>query len=389
MSQPPRTGSTGLLNGRISGYFQSLPFQYDPIFFGVLGLTIGALYVGVAVKGLSVTEPAANSAAVVQPTAEPKKPASSVVAGKPLVRDVEPVAGAKAKNRFSNLPHFNIFGHSRPGSSLARRSKTMSGVIQVSSAADLHSKFAAAGFDLADVRDGGDVPRLTLKRLPNDLSRLNSVKTRKSLFIRGVLPLVLQANEAVQRDRQRLLKLIARNAPPGATDVEWLDRLAEHYGADKLAGKARLQELKRRVDIVPPSMALAQGAEESGWGTSRFAVEGNAVFGQWTYKKGKGMVPTSRDKGKSHEVKAFAGLGNSIEAYLLNLNTHWAYKDFRKARADLRAGGGNLQGTDLIGTLKRYSQRGEEYLSTLRTIIRVNGLSAYDQARLSDAGEDT
>ncbi len=102
------------------------------------------------------------------------------------------------------------------------------------------------------------------------------------------------------------------------------------------------------------------------------------------------MVPASRDKGKSHEVKAFAELGNSIEAYLHNLNTHWAYKDFRKSRAEMRERRGHIEGSLLIDTLKRYSERGEAYLRTLRTIIRVNGLKAYDRTRLGSVrGEDT
>ncbi|MBT4017703.1 MAG: hypothetical protein HOE62_07110 [Alphaproteobacteria bacterium] len=298
---------------------------------------------------------------------------------------------------YASLPRYKLFGDdSSDLAGLAERAKALSGPIKVASAADLHDKFSAAGFTLSDIRDGGDVPRVLLVQLPGDLSSLQSVKTKKSLFIRSMLPLVLQANERVRKDRLRLLKLMVRSGQLGEANRIWLLGLADRYDAmgprkeNVVDLKKVMAELKTRVDIVPPSLALAQGAEESGWGTSRFAIKGNAVFGQWTYKKGKGIVPEGRNEGATHEVRAFGELRDSIDAYLFNLNTHRAYKKFRSRRAQLRHGGDDVTGVELIKTLDRYSQRGTAYIGTIRTIMRVNGMAAFDRSRLRVArGEET
>jgi Bax protein len=298
---------------------------------------------------------------------------------------------------YASLPRYKLFGDdSNDLSDLADRAKALSGPIKVASAADLHDKFSAAGFSLSDIRDGGDVPRVLLVQLPGDLSSLQSVKTKKSLFIRSMLPLVLQANERVRKDRLRLLKLMVRSGQLGEANRTWLLGLADRYNAtavdakDAVDLKKVMAELKIRVDIVPPSLALAQGAEESGWGTSRFAIKGNAVFGQWTYKKGKGIVPENRNEGAKHEVRAFGELRDSIDAYLFNLNTHRAYKKFRNRRAQLRQNGDDVTGVELIKTLDRYSQRGAAYIGTIRTIMRVNSMGAFDRSRLRVArGEET
>jgi Bax protein len=289
---------------------------------------------------------------------------------------------------YASLPRYKLFGDDNDN--LAERAKALTGPIKVASAADLHDKFSAAGFTLSEVRRGGEVPRVLLVQLPGDLSTLQSVKAKKSLFIRSMLPLVLQANEKVRKDRLRLLKLMVRGSQPGEANRKWLLALADRYDAKGDNLKDIMAELKIRVDIVPPSLALAQGAEESGWGTSRFAIKGNAVFGQWTYKKGKGIVPDQRNEGARHEVRAFDELRGSIEAYLFNLNTHRAYKKFRNRRSDLRRVGEDPSGVELIKTLDSYSERGAAYIGTIRTIMRVNGMGDYDRARLSVArGEET
>ena len=149
---------------------------------------------------------------------------------------------------------------------------------------------------------------------------------------------------------------------------------------------ADLEALIQRVDVVPPSLAIAQAAEESGWGTSRFAVEANAVFGQWTFQKGEGVVPARRDAGKRHEVRSFPGLRHSVIAYMHNLNIHWAYEEFRRVRGHLRESSAKLTGDVLAGTLRKYSERGLKYINTIRTIMRVNGLNAFDDAWLEDIG---
>ena len=156
--------------------------------------------------------------------------------------------------------------------------------------------------------------------------------------------------------------------------------MSERYGVKKNP----LETLLKLVDIIPPSLALAQAAEESGWGTSRFVREGNAVFGQWTFSSAGSLVPADRDENKKHKIRAFPNLLDSVRAYALNLNTHAAYRQFRKVRSDLRLKGAPLDGLLLVDYLKRYSQRGQKYVEAIRALIKVNQLYRFDDARLRD-----
>jgi Bax protein len=325
----------------------------------------------------------------IAPPARPAQPAQRTESAKaPSAAPAAPAAPAarpaRASRQAAPRRHY-LFG--RPETppepeTLARRAKAVAGVIHVSSVEDLTKKMSDLDYRLSDVRRAAaEVPRLTIAALPRDLRQLQSVRSRKNLFVRTILPLVLQANETVMAERRRLVAVLAQKSPDAA-DRAWLDQLAARYDvkADETA------ELMRRVDIVPPSLALAQAAEESGWGTSRFAQEANAVFGQWTFRSDVGVVPQRRDDGKRHKIRAFGGLRASVLAYLRNLNIHWAYDDFRQRRADLRARQGWLSGYDLTPALERYSERGQAYIKTIRTIMRVNGFAAYDRARL-EGGE--
>ncbi len=252
---------------------------------------------------------------------------------------------------------------------------------QVASTDDLDRKLAALDYRLDDIRKGSAfVPRLQLGKLPPDLAQLKSVKQRKRLFIKLMLPLILQTNERILDDRRKLLRLLSAQGPLSRQDRAWITALANRYDADP----SNPSDLVSRVDIVPPSLAIAQAAEESGWGTSRFAIEGNAVFGQWTFRKGSGVVPERRDVGKHHEVRSFEELRQSVSAYMHNLNIHWAYEKFRRMRHELRNSNRALTGERLIGVLHRYSERRSKYIETIRAIIRVNGLGAFDRARLRD-----
>ena len=163
-----------------------------------------------------------------------------------------------------------------------------------------------------------------------------------------------------------------------------MTKLASGYGVPK----TDLTELRRRVDVVPASLALAQGAEESGWGTSRFARLGNAVFGQRTFQKGDGLVPLRREQGQRHEVKSFNNLYRSVRAYVWNLNTHAAYEKFREKRASFRFRGLPPDGYELTETLDRYSERGENYIQTIRTIIQLNRLDEFYHVRLLTKAAD-
>ena len=255
--------------------------------------------------------------------------------------------------------------------------------LQVISASDLDRQLATLDYSLGDIRRGfASVPRMQLAKLPPDLAQLNSVKQRKQLFIKLMLPLILQANEKILADRNELLRLLNSQGPLSREDEAWVAALADRYDANP----SDRSDFVGRVDVVPPSLAIAQAAEESGWGTSRFAVEANAVFGQWTFRKGAGVVPERRDPGKLHEVRSFEGLRQSVSAYMHNLNIHWAYKEFRRVRRELRNSSQALTGRSLVGTLHKYSERGFEYIETIRTIMRVNGLDAFDRARLQGLG---
>jgi len=249
----------------------------------------------------------------------------------------------------------------------------------------LRAAFADAGYNLEEVRSSRKaVPRLRLVMLPRDLPDIRDVRDRKGLFLLLALPLVLEANAHVAVERQRLLYVRdrlarGRHLPQGLKN--WLGRLAARYKTPR----DRIDLLLRRVDTVPPSLALAQAATESGWGTSRFAVRGNAIFGQWTTGGGRGMVPLERPEGETYKVRSFDRLIDSFSAYLLNLNTHRAYREFRKTRAELRSAGKPLDGAELAGELLAYSEKGEEYVDLLRGIIRRNRLAPLDDVVLGDA----
>lgn len=253
------------------------------------------------------------------------------------------------------------------------------------SVAQVNNLFRQVDYRLEGVRLGESaVPRVLLEAVPVDLMTVASPAERKRLFVQLALPLVLHANEAILADRNRLIRLHGELIRGGVIadhgDRIWLDALASRYGVESRDTAALLL----RVDVIPPSLALAQGAEESGWGTSRFVREGNAIFGQRTFVAGAGLVPENRDEDKSHEVRSFDRLLGSVASYMANLNTHFAYDRFRAMRAGQRRSPGAMDSIALVGALDRYSERGDAYIETIRSIIESNGLRAYDRARLSD-----
>ncbi len=383
MSLLSRSGSTGL----------QLP-RFDRFFIGTLVFGTFGLYGAVLVDALRSGHGSDAGAHNILSMPAPEKPGSQNLT--PIAQRGLKVAGPirivalPQPTRIVALPHLRPFGLTSTLAALVERAKSVQEPILIATTADLDSKFTQVGFDLSEIREGAAVPRLTLVSLPRDLPDLRSAQARKNLFVRVMLPLVLQANERVRHERARILKLNVRRDNLGQADMVWLRAMAEKYGVKGTDRRKLFEELKLRVDTVPASLALAQGAEESGWGTSRFALEGNAVFGQWTYKKGNGIVPFQRDEGKRHEIKAFSGLRSSIAAYLHNLNTHWAYAEFRTERAIAQKRDGAFRGAELIKTLHKYSQRGADYIRTIKTIMRVNGFAVFDGARLrSIDGEET
>ncbi len=223
------------------------------------------------------------------------------------------------------------------------------------------------------VRDGSAlVPRLLLERLPTSLTRLETGELRKRLFIKALLPALLAENERIAELRNRLIDLMtARDAGHMmlGSELDWLGDLAASYGVER----DEFHELLRRVDAVPPSLALAQAALESGWGTSRSAQQAHSLFGH--------MMFTSGESGRA-AIRPFESLTDAIAAYAHNLNTHRAYAQFRDRRARQRIAGQAPDGHELAGDLLRYSERGGDYIRDVRLLIRTNRLDPFDRARL-------
>jgi len=236
--------------------------------------------------------------------------------------------------------------------------------------------FDDLGYDLQSVRAGQKVKPIYLTKLPKDIKTLGNTKTKRDLFIKIILPLVLAENNKILDDRKQLFKILSKNFNTAGERV-WLRRRFKEYKVED----GDLSKLKMRMDIVPVSIAIAQAANESGWGTSRFALEGNALFGQWTWSK-KGISPKNKDPDKSHKVLQFQVLKASVRAYKNNLNTHNAYKEFRETRAQLRQDNKKIIGLDLTQYLKNYSEIGDQYVEILELIIRKNSLTDFDAADL-------
>lgn len=256
------------------------------------------------------------------------------------------------------------------------------------SVSDVLLDFNLQGFDLEALRRGqGAVPRVFLPALPRDWRKLAKATERKHAFTMIVLPLILQANEILLMEKERLRTLSARidaKETLPETDRAWIRSLAGLYKLDatEAAGKA-VRALLRQVDIVPPSLAIAQAAIESGWGTSRFTTQGNALFGQWSSDdKGNIMIPAGRDAGRTYGIQRFGTLLESIQAYMRNLNSHRAYRKFRAARAKIRAAGKEVAGLPLAKLLGSYSQQGPKYVKALTSIIKKNRLASLDRAAL-------
>ncbi|PHQ70654.1 MAG: hypothetical protein COB93_04965 [Sneathiella sp.] len=247
----------------------------------------------------------------------------------------------------------------------------------------LQDNWSEINFDLHAIRYGQPVPRYFVEQMPVDILDIANVGKRKEMFISVILPLILNANEKTLSRRDRLMDLVAdrqQGRDLSREDSGWLKNVAKLYRTDP----SDIGTLHKKVDAVPVSIALAQAVEESGWGTSRFAREGNALFGQRIWSEGKGIVPTQRAEGETYEVKAFKTLSDSIASYIHNLNTHPVYSLFRAERARRQVEPENtLNGYKLVETLVAYSERGDEYVSTLQNLIQTNRFDQFEKAQLA------
>ena len=247
---------------------------------------------------------------------------------------------------------------------------------------EIDSLFKELNYNLKDVRQTKLVKPIDIGLLPNEIKNIGNTKKRKDMFIKIVLPLIVKENNKIRVDRKRLFTILNKNSN---TDIEkkWLEKKYKQYGVRKYD----LSTLKVRMDEIPVSLAIAQAAKETGWGTSRFALKGNALFGQWTWS-GEGLKPKNADEGKDHKVMKFHSLQLSVRAYLRNLNTHSTYKNLRKARTELRNQNEPLDSLILSRYLDKYAETGNQYIEVLQKIIEQNNLKDFDDARLLPSSKD-
>ena len=238
-------------------------------------------------------------------------------------------------------------------------------------------------YDLKSIRLGQAVKPVYLSKLPKDLKKIKSTQKRKETFIKIVMPLILDENNKILDDRKRLFKILGKESNSMGEKV-WLKRRFKDYQISN----EDVTELKSRMDIIPASLAIAQAAKESGWGTSRFALEGNAMFGQWTWGQ-DGIEPSEKKGNEQHKILKFPMLRSSVKAYLKNLNTHRGYNEFRKKRSLLRQNNKEISGVDLADYLYNYAKTGSEYVKILKQIIRQNNLTDFDKSTLMNSRSGT
>ena len=250
------------------------------------------------------------------------------------------------------------------------------------SAATIEELFKSTNYSLEDVRKNKLVKPVSLTLLPSEIKDIENTKKRKNLFIQIILPLVIKENNNIKLDRKKLFSILnkSRNSKK---EKNWIEKKFLQYGVIN----KDLSTLKMRMDEVPISLTIAQAAKETGWGTSRFAQEGNALFGQWTWS-GEGIKPAAADDKSTHKVMKFKVLQASVKAYQRNLNTHSSYRNFRSARAELREQEKELDSLILSEHLEKYAETGKEYIKILQQIIRQNKLTDFDDAKLLPSSID-
>ena len=248
----------------------------------------------------------------------------------------------------------------------------------------------ATGWFFVVSNDDDASPIQTVKRalqldsspLP-DFTQYADVNAKKQAFFAYLQPVVAVNNQHILDDRARLAALAnTSDEALSRADRRFLAGLVDRYEIDTSASSEdQRAELMVRLDTVPMSLALTQAAMESAWGTSRFAREGNNLFGQWCYQPGCGIVPKRRGEGQVHEVASFDDVDAAVASYLRNINSHRAYADLRAARADLRAANQPVTGNAMANHLLRYSERGLDYVEEIQSMIRVNKLAVLDGVR--------
>jgi Bax protein len=218
-----------------------------------------------------------------------------------------------------------------------------------------------------------------VKKVP-DFSSIKDIKEKKTRFFNFMKPLIIEKNKRIIAIRKTALALKNKGIPAlSDTEKSWLTTLAKQYKITSPLGSNEFWTLiKKRVDVVPVSLVMAQAAMESAWGTSRFAQQANNLFGQWCYKKGCGLVPSKRTEGARHEVKAFKTVNAAVAAYMRNLNSNKVYTPLRDRRHAIKSKGHKVTGIELASGLQKYSERGIDYVHEIQSMINTNKLYIYD-----------
>lgn len=231
--------------------------------------------------------------------------------------------------------------------------------------------------DLENVFKSPTDNTLTITReLPGDLNSINSPKKKKNLFVRTLTPIIILENQRIKEERGKVLLLLNNKQwPQDEKLLRNIKVIAKRYGVSNQNAKKTYEALLSRADEVPLQLVLAQAAIESGWGTSRFAQEGNSLFGQWSFAPNSGLTPKDRTEGLTHTVKAFKDIQASVRAYMLNINTNHAYRELRDMRSKMREEQQPLDAKKLAEGLYRYSQRKHEYVKELKQLISQSVIS--------------
>lgn len=270
-----------------------------------------------------------------------------------------------------------------PASKLLNDAATLAKNVSADTARALDSVFEKIDYDWPPAGEQS-VPPLVLKELPNDFGKVLSVNKRRELFLRALLPIVLIENQRLREQRELATWLLEDKLPAKGSHMhDWLTKVAKRLRVrGDLNKPAVRKKLLIRLDEIPPALALAQAAIETGWGSSRFALEGNSLFGQWTFVKADGLKPENRNSDATHLVASFPDLRASVRAYMRNLNTSNAYHEFRTFRAKARTAGEPLRAYELATHLHRYSARGENYITEIQRIIRSPAIAELAEASL-------
>ena len=285
---------------------------------------------------------------------------NKVLEGKELKKNIEENDELNAKNLYDDIIDIE---------------DVPSDVVRLS-APVLEELFKDTKYNLKKIRKDKIVKPVIISLLPNEIKKIENTKKRKNLFIQIVLPLILEENNRIRVDRRKLFSILNKNINSNL-EKRWINKKFKQYGVVN----KDLSTLKIRMDMVPVSLAIAQSAKETGWGTSRFALEGNDLFGQWTWE-GEGIKPSGADTNSTHKVMKFKVLKASVRAYIRNLNTHRSYKSFRRERAEQRDNFEKFNSLELANHLDKYAETGKEYVKILKQIIKQNLLTDFDDAKI-------